>query len=389
MKIITLLSFLYITTLHAASCSLVEVPGNYINSAWAVAHSKYNDNVVTRSDKCTLAILNIARGHKTFSTKADINTIVCSPNRPIFIAGLEDGNAEIRSLISGKCLRTLVGHTKQVMAADFSPKGITAATSSEDTTIRIWNTITGECSRTLEDHEDAILYIAYNSKGLQLASASGDCTVRLWRTRTGDCSHVLRGHEGCVQKVIYSPDDKTVASSSDDCSIRIWNTTTGECLQLFRSMALVQDFFYTLCYSPDAKSIAAGTDGGVISTWNIKNGKMDTLVHTRSPIAALIYDSTGKTLVSSSTNSTVRLLDCTTGQVKQELKTTTVAPFLTFNKDNSTLIAASLRTIHLWPTSGLQLTQPSTSRSKRDRNKSTDKHSRKHASSKRSCSAKR
>lgn len=50
---------------------------------------------------------------------------------------------------TGKCLKTLKGHTSFVWKVIFSPQGNILASSSQDETIKLWDVQTGCCVRSL------------------------------------------------------------------------------------------------------------------------------------------------------------------------------------------------------------------------------------------------
>jgi WD40 repeat protein len=62
----------------------------------------------------------------------------------------------------------------------YSPDGRLIATASSDTTVRMWESATGKCARTLEGHTGAVSSVAFSPADRQLATASTDETARLW-----------------------------------------------------------------------------------------------------------------------------------------------------------------------------------------------------------------
>ena len=54
------------------------------------------------------------------------------------------------------------------------------ATASSDATVRMWESETGKCTRTLEGHSGAVSAVAFSPATRQLATASTDETARIW-----------------------------------------------------------------------------------------------------------------------------------------------------------------------------------------------------------------
>lgn len=90
---------------------------------------------------------------------------------------------------------------------------------SLDNTIRLWCVRTGRCIRTLFGHTEGIWSLSLDK--LRIASASHDRCIKTWDTDTGMCKQTFVGHRGAVTCVQLG-DDKIV-SGSDDGDCRIWN----------------------------------------------------------------------------------------------------------------------------------------------------------------------
>ena len=68
--------------------------------------------------------------------------------------------------------------------------GAYVCSCSDDTTLRIWDAATGRCLRTLHGHTNYVFSAAFNSQGNMLVSASFDESIRIWDVRTGKCLKV-------------------------------------------------------------------------------------------------------------------------------------------------------------------------------------------------------
>lgn len=100
-----------------------------------------------------------------------------------------------------------------------APQRPVLISASLDNTIRLWCVRTGRCIRTLFGHTEGIWSLSLDR--LRIASASHDRCIKTWDTDTGTCKQTFVGHRGAVTCVQLG-DDKIV-SGSDDGECRIWS----------------------------------------------------------------------------------------------------------------------------------------------------------------------
>lgn len=111
------------------------------------------------------------------------------------VSGSDDGTLKVWSALSGKCLRTLVGHTGGVWSSQLS--GNVIVSGSTDRTLKVWNADTGQCMHTLYGHSSTVRCMDMHDN--TVVSGSRDGTLRVWDTSSGNCLHVLVGHLAAVR----------------------------------------------------------------------------------------------------------------------------------------------------------------------------------------------
>jgi WD40 repeat protein len=77
-------------------------------------------------------------------------------------------------------VRTLSGHSREILCLAIHPSEKFIASGSRDNNIIIWDFKTGKALKTLEGHSDNVNYITFSPDGKYLASASDDNNVILW-----------------------------------------------------------------------------------------------------------------------------------------------------------------------------------------------------------------
>ena len=91
-------------------------------------------------------------------------------------------------------------------------------------TIKLWSTASGKLLRTLKGHTNNVVSVAFSPDGLTLASGSSDHTVKLWDA--GKRTVVVQppnGHYNAVESVAFSPNGHSLASASWDATIKLWD----------------------------------------------------------------------------------------------------------------------------------------------------------------------
>ncbi|XRB01111.1 WD domain, G-beta repeat [Pycnococcus provasolii] len=170
----------------------------------------------------------------------------------------------------------ILRHNCRVENARFNPVNSNLVVSAGcDNTVRAWDVKECKCKYELIGHSRIVYAATYSPDGNYIASASLDGTVRVWNTRvafarrdTCVCAptHVLRGHTSSVNDASWSPDGTRIVSASDDNTLRIWWSATGQCVQILKGH---MQFVTSASWSPDGLRVLSGSRDYTVMIWNV------------------------------------------------------------------------------------------------------------------------
>jgi uncharacterized protein with WD repeat len=150
------------------------------------------------------------------------------------------------------------GHDDCIYAVAFSPDGAMLATASYDKLIKLWDAATGKEIRTLKDHIDAVYALAFTGDGKRLVSGAADRTVKVWDPSTGARLYTLSEPLEGINTLALDPSGNRVAAGGYDKSIRVWSLgeTGGE---LLHSLMAHEDAILKLAWSPDGRTLVSSS----------------------------------------------------------------------------------------------------------------------------------
>ncbi|XP_077461570.1 F-box/WD repeat-containing protein 7 isoform X1 [Stigmatopora argus] len=306
-------------------------PG-FTHSPWKSAYIRQH-RIDTNWRRGDLKSPKVLKGH-------DDHVITCLQfcgNR--IVSGSDDNTLKVWSAITGKCLRTLVGHTGGVWSSQMRDNIIISG--STDRTLKVWNAETGECIHTLYGHTSTVRCMHLHEK--RVVSGSRDATLRVWDIETGQCLHVLMGHVAAVRCVQY--DGRRVVSGAYDFMVKVWDPETETCLHTLQGHT---NRVYSLQF--DGVHVVSGSLDTSIRVWDVETGNC---IHTLTGHQSLTsgMELKDNILVSGNADSTVKIWDIKTGQCLQTLqgphKHQSAVTCLQFNK-NFVITSSDDGTVKLW-----------------------------------------
>ncbi|MEX0268301.1 protein kinase [Leptolyngbyaceae cyanobacterium UHCC 1019] len=248
-----------------------------------------------------------------------------------------------------RCLYTLTGHSRWVMAVCISPDGQSVASGGLDDAIRVWNLETGSLIQTLKGHTKPVNCLSISPDSRMLASGGDDYTIKLWNLTNGSLLHTLTGHSNDVKSVAFYGVGHLLASGGEDRTARIWQLATGESLRVFSNTA---GMIRSVAVSPDSQLLASGGLDNQIKLWSLKTGNLiRTLPRSHfGAVNAISIAPNSKTLISGSKDKTIKIWNLTTGEVIRTFSGhTDSVNAIALSTDGKTLVSGSSdTTIRLW-----------------------------------------
>ena len=288
--------------------------------------------------------------HKqSMHTQAAGTVVYSRSGKNLFASGSEDATIKLYEATTGREIRTLVGHEKQVYQVAISSDGEMLASASEDGTARLWKISTGQLVHTLREHGGPVTSVAFNSNGSLLASGGWDNNARVWNVTTGKEVHTLTGHTGYVTAVAFSSTDSDLlATGSADSEIRLWNARTG---QLLHTLKGHEGTVNALAFNPGGDLLASGGSDYTVRLWDLKtNSSRGILSGHAYAVTSLSFSPDGLTLASSSEDATIRLWSIETRQTRSIINAHKIKAYaVDFSPDGERLISSGAdETIKIW-----------------------------------------
>jgi len=274
--------------------------------------------------------------------------------------------SERDSLTPRLCIRTLYGHTGQVLAADVHEEADIIVSASADRTLRIWDLSVcmsldesfvdskdpfGSRKDTLHGHEGWVHALDIHPTGTLLVSGSADRTARLWKlydaeesasspltslphTRRHRCLHVFAGgHRGAIMAI--QMDDARVITGSTDRTLCCWDLETRARVLRMEGheagITALQFWRYGL---------ATASADGTVKMWDMRTGRCHRTLPvtqsgdgeaTQASVTCLQFDESR--LITGSSDECVRVWDLRTAKCRQVLETGSSINALRFDRD--------------------------------------------------------
>jgi WD40 repeat protein len=252
-----------------------------------------------------------------------------SPDGRRVIAAV-DYDIQVWDFRSRRLLRTLEGHTGEVVDVAVAEVTGRIASIAEDGTVRVWSLRgAGETTLRGEDVEAGVgwkhtdsgtqslhpdwdaQFVALTPDGRFVLAARRDETVRIRDIRTRKEVGKLQGHDGTITSLAVGKDGNTVLTGSYDRTIKLWNLTNS---QLIRTVGRHSDGVTAVAFARNDRWALSGSDDHTIRIWDLQAPKRASrgFEHPKSAESLAV---TATRFISASEDGTICLWDSRTGSM--------------------------------------------------------------------------
>jgi WD40 repeat protein len=303
-----------------------------------------------------------------------IHDVVFTPDGRLIVSASADRTIKLWEVLTGRIVRTLVGHTLPVKSIAVSPDGRRLASTEKYGPIRIWDLNTGLEVRQFAEKTGAIHDLAFTAEGLLLSlGAEVDYT---WDITTGNAvrsfnrlrkvEQFLRYKEKGVEKtadvssyildlepLALSPDGRRLAFLDKEKRIVIRDSDGKEICKLTGKTLTTLLESVIRAFSTDGTWFALGESINGVSVWNTTTGEMLFRLSFGEQVIGLAFQPDSQvlavgTFIGSSGKGRLRFLRVPSGEEVRIIEIETSPSHLAFTKDGRLLACGGRQSLALW-----------------------------------------
>lgn len=152
---------------------------------------------------------------------------------------------------------------------------------------------------------------------IRFASCGGDRQIFLWDVHTGNIIRKFRGHDSAINAVTFSHNYEILVSAGYDQSLKVWDCRSRS-IDALQVMKPFRDSVMSVKMT-ERGDIIAGSVDGTVRRFDVRMGQVTTdLVH--HPVTCVAATKDGNCIVAACTDSCVRLLDRSGGDLLGEYR---------------------------------------------------------------------
>ena len=215
-----------------------------------------------------------------------------------YLAGRNSKSLKIWDLEQGTLLKTLTGHTMEVISLAWSPDGQYLVSGSQDRTIKFWDLA-------------KILVATPNHSPLPVSnpySSSTNFAIEILPEMSQKIHMILavpKDQTAEVRSLAFSPQDQHLAVGGWHNRIKLWTVTETHPMM---SLGEKSHQISTVAWSPNGQYLVCGGTDTLIQVWDLgNNARASILGHEESQVVCLAFSPDGRYLASGSRDKSIKV----------------------------------------------------------------------------------
>jgi serine/threonine protein kinase/WD40 repeat protein/ribosomal protein L7/L12 len=279
-----------------------------------------------------------------------VNSVAVTTDGSLAVSGGSDLMVRVWRTSDGKELAALQGHDINVGIAVITPDGKYVVSGGGDRTVRVWDYESGKEKTVIDDFDGWVNALAISPDGKHLVAGSGK--LRVFDTAEWKERGVLKG-SGTVNVTAFSPDGRTLAAGEDDGIIKLWDIRDPAAARVRASLMWHTRAVRALVFTRDGKTLISGGTDKTVRFWNPADGAETFVMKDfKEYVVALALSPDDKTLAISTYEGVVRIFDVASKKQVRFIRAhdySSGARSIRYFADGKTLITASSDgTVKLW-----------------------------------------
>jgi WD40 repeat protein len=254
-------------------CSLLRTFEGHSDVIFRIAWSPKGDVIASPCRDRTVRLWQVfshSENKILRETDTEPATVAWFPDGSWFVVVYDGGFTIIFDSITGKVIRSLEGHSRDVIAASVSPCGKYVASAGDSGEILVWTASDGNLINRINAHSDWILGLSWSPDSRFLTSCSRDESICIW-SKTDKQKQKLTGHLGVINDVKWRPRSNEISSASHDGKVRFWNKDSGEQIRMHKNHNSVVN---CVSFSYDGRFYATKSDDSFVHVQDCITGSV-------------------------------------------------------------------------------------------------------------------
>lgn len=252
---------------------------------------------------------------------------------------------------------TLEGHSAEVQQVTLSPDETFLVSASDDKTVRFWSASDGTPIAVLEGSISQVMTVAVHPDNDTVIAGSVDGRLLVWSASQPEAEpHMLTNLHRMITHLQFNPAGDRLAVGTLDGSVWVLDPQTGE---VIASETIYTSIIWDGAFSPDGSLFVTGNDDNQVILYDVLAEApylqpRVVLEGHQGPVYSVIFSQDGQSVISGSSDGTVRVWSVETGEQVQTLQTDPHAQVLEvdLNPVTHTLICTTSRGFYLGGLSG-------------------------------------